>query len=113
MPTSTVVRSVPKPSITALKAKPDRESALRYCLKAINHRGSGRPGPQDAADTLLYLSGYSASMACRDLTGDNGLYLTKWPIKNVNSLQIEICRIKRSNGYPDTPGGYFVEICGY
>lgn len=77
MPTSTAVRPVSKFSIVALKVKPDRESALWYCLRDINHRESGRPDLEDAADTLLYLFGYSVSIACGVLGGGDVLFLTK------------------------------------
>ena len=90
MPTSTVVRLVPKLSITALKAKLDRELTPWYCLRARNHWGNGRLGLEDATDTHASLFGYSASMVYRTLTDDDVLFLTKWPMKNINSLQIEI-----------------------
>ncbi len=47
MPTSTVVRLVPKLSIAAIKDKLDRELTLWYCLRARNHRGSGCLGLED------------------------------------------------------------------
>ena len=109
MPTSTVIRLVPKLSIAALRAKLNKELARWYCLRAINHWGSGHLGLEDAIDTHVSLFGYSASMAYRTLTGDDGL-LTKWPMKNINRLQIEIYGVKRITGYSDTPCGCFIEI---
>ena len=99
MLTSTVVRLIPKLSIVVLKAKLDKELALWYCLRAINHWGSGRLGLEDAIDTHVSLFDYSASMAYRTLTDDDGLFLTKWPMKNINRLQIEIYGIKRIARY--------------
>ncbi len=110
MPHRTVVRLVPKLSIAALKAKLDRELTLWYCLRARNHWGSGRLGLEDAIDTHVSVFGYSASMAYGTLTDDDGLFLTKWPMKNINSLQIEIYWVKRNTRYSDTPCGCFVEI---
>jgi len=46
----------------------------------------------------------------RTLTDDDGLFLTKWAMKNINSLQIEICEVKRITRYSDTPCGCFIEI---
>ena len=103
MLTSTVVRLVPKLSIAALKAKLDRELALWYCVTARNHRVSRRLGLEDAIDTHVSLFGYSAGMAYGTLTGDDGLFLTKWPMKNINSLQIEICGVKRNTRYSVPP----------
>ena len=90
MPASTVVSLVAKLSIAAFKARLDKESVLWYCLGALNHRGSGRPGLEEAADTLVSWLGYSASMACRALAGDDGLFWAKRLMININSLQVEI-----------------------
>jgi len=103
MPTSTVIRLVPKLSIAALRAKLDKELARWYCLRAINHWGSGRLDLEDTVDTLVSLFGYSTSMAYRTLTDGDSLFWTKWPMKNINRLQIEIYgvkRIARYSGYP-------------
>ena len=111
MPTSTVVRLVPKLSIAALKAKLGKELALWYCLRAINHWGSGRLGLEDAIDTHVSLFGYSASMAYRTLTDDGGLFLTKWPMKNINGLQIEIYGVKRITRYSGYPNLVSQTVC--
>ncbi len=110
MPTSTIFRLVPKLSIAALKAKLDRELTLWYRLRARNHWGSGHLGLEDAIDNHVSSFGYSASMVYRTLTDDNGLFLTKWPMKNINSLQIEIYWVKRLTRYSNIPCGCFVEI---
>jgi len=102
MPTNTVVRLVPKLSIAGLKAKLDRKLALWYCLRARNHRGSGRLDLEDAADTLVYLFGYSTSIAYRVFAGDDGLFWAKRLMRNINSLQVEIYGVKRSTRYSDT-----------
>ncbi len=57
---------------------------------------------EDAIDTHVSLFGYSVSMAYRTLTGDDGL-LTKWPMKNINRLQIEIYGVKRIARYSGIP----------
>ena len=49
---------------------------------------------EDAIDTHVSLFGYSASMAYGTLTDAGGLFLTKWPMKNINRLQIEIYGVK-------------------
>ncbi len=103
MPTNTVIRLGPKLSIAAPRAKLDRELARWYCLRARNHWGSRLLDLKDAADTLVSLFGYSASVVCRILSGGDGLFWTKWPMKNINSLQIEICGVKRSTGYSGYP----------
>ena len=102
MPTSTVLKLVPKLSMVALKAKLGKELALWYCLRAINHWKSGRLGLEDPIDTHVSLFGYSASMAYRTLTNNDGLFLTKRLMKNTNSLQVEIYGVKRSTRYSDT-----------
>jgi len=70
MPTSMVIRLVPKLSIAALRAELDKELARWYCLRAINHWGSGRLDPEDTVDTPVSLFGRSISMA---YFGPNGL----------------------------------------
>ena len=102
MPTLTVIRLVPKLSIAALEAKLDKESALWYCPRAMNQWRSGRLGLEDATDTLVYLFDYPASMVYRTLTDDDGP-LTKWPMKNINRLQIEIYGVKRVTRYSGYP----------
>jgi len=103
MPTSTVVSLVAKLSIAALKAMLNRELVLLYCLTARNHRGRGCLGLEDAIDTHVSLFGYSASMAYGTLTDDDGLFLTKWSMKNINRLQIEIYGVKRVTRYSGYP----------
>ncbi len=103
MPTSTVFRLVPKLSIAALKAKFDRELARWYCLRAINHWSSGHLDLEDTVDTLVSLFGCSTSMDYRTLTDGGSLFWTRWPMKNINRLQIEIYGVKsiaRYSGYP-------------
>ena len=90
MPTSTVVKLVPKLSIAALKAKLNRELVLWYCLRARNHRGSWRLGLEDAIGALVYLFDYSTSIAHMALTDDDSLFLTQWPMNNINSLGIHL-----------------------
>ncbi len=99
MSTSTVIRLVPKLSIVALRAKLDKELARWYCLRAINHWGSGRLDLEDTVDTLVSLFGYSTSMAYRTLTDGDSLFWTKWPMRNINRLQIEIYGVKRIARY--------------
>ena len=111
MPHKTVVRLVPKLSIAALEAKLDRELALWYCLRAINHWGSGHLGLEDVADTLVSLFGYSTSIADRTLTGDDGLFWAKWPMKNINRLQIEIYGVKRITRYSGYPNLVSQTVC--
>ena len=107
----TVVRPVPKLSIAALKAKLDRELALWHRLRARNHRGSGRVGLKAAADTLVYLFGYSTSIVYRVVAGDDSLFWAKRLMKNINSLQIEIYGAKRITRYSGCPScGCLVEI---
>ncbi len=107
MPTSTVVRLVPKLLIAAFKAKLNRELVLWYCLRARNHRGSGRLGLEDAIGTLVYLFGYSTSITYTALTDDDNLFLTQWPMNNINSLQIEIYEVKGVTKYFGIPPQLF------
>ncbi len=103
MPTSTVVRLVSKLSIAALKAKLDKELALWYCLRAINHWGSGRLDLEVAVGGLTSVFDYSRSTAYRILSTGDGIFGEERPLKNINRLQIEICgvkRVARYSGYP-------------
>ena len=98
MPTSPVVRLVPKLSISALEAKLDKELALWYCLRARNHYGSGRLDPEDAVGGLTSVFDYSSTAYRIPGTGD-GIFGEERPPKNVNRLQIEIYGVKRVARY--------------
>ena len=99
MPASTVVRPIPKLSIAALKDKLDKELALWYCLSAINNWGSGRLGLKVAVGGLTSVFDYSRSMAYRILSTGDGILGEERPLKNINSLQIEIYGVKRVDRY--------------
>lgn len=99
---SRTIRLVPKLSIAGIKARLDRKLALWYCLRARNHRGSGRLDLENATDALVYLFGFSTSIAYRVLAGDDGLFWAKRLMRNINSLQVEIYGVKRSTRYSDT-----------
>ena len=103
MPASTIVRLVPKLSISALKAKLDKALALWYCLWARNHCRSGRFDPEDAVGGLTSVFDYSRSTAYRILGTGDGIFGEERPLKSVNRLQIEIYgvkRVARYSGYP-------------
>ena len=58
MPPRAVVRLVPKLSIAALKRKLDKELAMWYCLRTINHWGSGRLDLESSVNALIDIFGY-------------------------------------------------------
>ena len=103
MPTSTVIKLAPKLSIAALKTNIDRELTLCYCWRAINYWGSGHLELQIAIESLTLHFHYSKSTAYRILSSGDSIFWDERSISGVNSLQIEIYGVKRSNGYSDTP----------
>ena len=90
MPTSTVVRLVPKLSIAALKTDLDKELALRYCLGATDYWGSGCLGLQLAVGRLSLSFLDSESSAYRNLDSVGGIFGEERPMININRLQIKI-----------------------
>ena len=77
MPTSTVIRLVPKLSIAALRRGLDKELAMWYCLRAINCWGSGRLDLEAAVAGLIAIFGYSKSTAYRILGNGDGVFWAK------------------------------------
>ena len=89
-----LVRLVPGPPLAALKAHLDKELAVWYCLRSINHWGNGHLDLQMAIETLVVHFHYSKSITCRILSSGDGIFWEKRSISGINRLQIEIYGLK-------------------
>jgi hypothetical protein len=74
------IKIVPRLSTAALQYGFDKELALRYCLRAINHWGSGRLNLEYAVRSLIDGYGYSRSTAYRILNAGDGILWDKRPL---------------------------------
>lgn len=105
------IRLVPNLSIAALQHGLGKELALWYCLRAINHWGSGRLDLEYAIRSLVDGFGYSKSAAYRIISSGDDVFWDKRSIRNINRLQIKIYGLKKVARYLDTRcGRYFLEI---
>jgi hypothetical protein len=107
--TATRIRLIPELSVAALRAKLDKELSLWYCLRAINHWGSGRLDHTKTIDALTHDFHYSKSAAYRILRQGAGKF---WDIRD-----IEVSRIIYLRGLEKTASylqsrchGHFLEI---
>ena len=106
-----IVRLVPGLSLAVLKAHLDKELAMWYCLRAINHWGSGHLGLHMAIEALALHFRYSRSTAYRILSSGDGIFWEKRHISVTGRPQIRIYSLKRVARYFDTRcGRYCVEI---
>ncbi len=105
------IRLIPNLSIAALQHGLDKELAMWYCLRAINHWGSGHLEAQIAIKALTLHFHYSKSTAYRILSSGNGVFWDERTISGTHRLQIKICSLKKVTRYFNTPcGRYFLEI---
>jgi len=110
MPPRTI-RLVPNLSVAAIKTKLDKELAMWYCLRAINHWGSGNLDLECAVKALANKFGYSRSTAYRILNAGEGIFWDKRPLKKTNRVQIRIYGLQRIATHFDIYcGRYFLEI---
>ena len=106
-----VVRLIPNLSIAAIQHGYDKELALWYCLRTINHWGSGHLDSEYAVKALIDSFGYSRSTAYRILGTGIGIFWDQRPFKNFNRLQLKIYGLRKVAKYFDIRcGGYFLEI---
>ncbi|MFC1860052.1 hypothetical protein ACFLYC_00550 [Chloroflexota bacterium] len=110
MPPRTI-RLVPQLSVAALQHGFDKELAMWYCLRAINHWGSGHLDLQMAIEVLVLHFHYSKSSAYRILSAGDGLFWNRRPIRKINRLYLQIYGLKKVARYFDTRcSRYFVEV---
>lgn len=93
------VRLIPTLSIAALQHGRDKELAMWYCLRAINHWGSGHLELQMAIEALVLHFHYSKSTVCRIIGSGDGILWEKRPIKGVNRLYLQIYGLKKVARY--------------
>jgi hypothetical protein len=79
------IRLVPGLSIAALKLKQDKELALWYCLRRLNHWGSGRLVLHTSIRDLTRDFNYSKSALYRILEAGNGIF---WQKRTHNEIVI-------------------------
>lgn len=105
------IRLIPKLSIAALQHGLDKELAMWYCLRTINHWGSGYLDRQYAVNSLHNTFHYSRSTAYRLLRKGEGIFWSKFHNNNINSLHIKICALSKVSDYLATfCGRYYIEV---
>ncbi|MFC1983155.1 hypothetical protein ACFLV5_05185 [Chloroflexota bacterium] len=108
---TSIIRLVPALSTAALKSKLDKELAMWYCLRAINHWGNGHLDLEYSVEQLTDNFRYSRSTACRIIESGDGVFWDKKRFKNFNRLQIKIYGLRKLFEYFDIPRDrYFIEI---
>jgi len=104
-----VIRLIPNLSVSALKEKLDKVLSLWYCLRAINHWGSGRLDQSKAIYTLIHDFNYSKSAAYRVLNEGLGKF---WDRQTRNgATTICLYGLEKVAQYFNTwCGRYYLEI---
>ncbi|MFC2067890.1 hypothetical protein ACFLTP_02610 [Chloroflexota bacterium] len=109
--TSGVIRLIPSLSIAAIHHRLDKEISMWYCLRAINHWGSGYLDMSYAVNSLASDFYYSRSTAYRILNSGDGVFWSLQQGKGVSRLQIKISGLVRVASYLNTScGRHFLEI---
>jgi len=98
-PATKTIRLAPQFSVAALKANLGKELSMWYCLRAVNHWGSGRLDMVYAAKSLIADFGYSRSTAYRILDTGDGVFWSLQQSKIGNRLQIRIYGLTRITRY--------------
>lgn len=107
----TAVRLVKGLSVAAIKLHLHKEIALWYCLRALNHWGSGRLDQGAAVAALIQHFGFSQSTAYRILANGDNVFWLRRPNRSSGRLQVEIMGLGQVADYFNIYcGKYFVEI---
>ena len=105
------IRLIPNLSIAALQHGLAKELAMWYCLRAINHWGSGCLELQMAVEALALHFHYSRSTAYRILSSGDGVFWEKRYVSDTSRPQIKIHGLKRLAKYfAIRCGTHFLEI---